>query len=134
MKLSKEIGSIVAIIIMVIITTMAFVSDCHTTDAVLCLIATIVAVFLYFLITLIQGNSKLYNQPFKIAECNLQQANKMIYDFIIIIKTLSVALIALYEIGIYMGNNAISYISTALYFIILIALTSTCLYRLKRLR
>lgn len=134
MKLSKELGSIVAIIIMVVITTMAFVSDCHTADAVLCLIATIVAVFLYFLITLIQGNSKLYNQPFKIAECNLQQANKMIYDFIIIIKTLSVALIASYEIGIYMGNNTISYISTALYFIILIALTSTCLYRLKRLR
>ena len=45
MKLSKELGSIVAIIIMVVITTMAFVGNCHATDAVLCLSATIVAVF-----------------------------------------------------------------------------------------
>lgn len=133
-NLSKEIVSIAIIVVMIIIAIMSFVGDCNETDSVACLITTIMTMFIYILITLIQRSTKLYNQPYKISKENISQANKLIFDFIFCVKSLSVLLLALFEIAIFLGFDIIIYISFLCFCLILIILTSKCLCRLKCLR
>ena len=133
-NLSNEIVSIVTIVLMITIAIIAFVDDCNTSYAVACLIATIMTLFLYILITLIQRNTKLYNQPYKIPKENIFQANKLIFDFIVCVKLLSVLLLAIFEIAIYLGVDIIIYISALCYCIILMKHTTKCLCKLKCLR
>ena len=119
---------------MVIITAIAFVSDCDKGNAIACLITTIMSLFLYALFTLIQDKPSLYNQPYKIPEHNQPQANKLIYDFIVRIKGLSLLLLTLLVFGVCFSYDAILYCSIALYSAICIVLTSNCLSKLKSLR
>ena len=132
--MKRELLSILSILTMLVFTVMAFVGDCATSQAVSSLVLTVVSIFVYALITLLQDKPDLYNMPYKIANENRQQANRLMADTIIKIKTLTMLLLATYTVLIRFSCPAITITLTAIYIITLTLFTIVSLNKLKRLK
>lgn len=132
--MKRELLSILSILTMLVFTVMAFVGDCATEQAVSSLVLTIISTFVYTLITLLQDKPDLYNMPYKIATENRQQADSIMADIIIKIKTLTMLLLAAYTVLIRFSCPAITITLTAIYLITLTLFTIVSLNKLKRLK
>lgn len=132
--MKKEIPSIIAIIIMVVISVAAFVCDYTMSQAVSSLVLTISSTFVYALITLVQGNPNIYNMPYKIAAENSQQANIIMVGTIIKIKTLTMILLAAYTILIIFPCTTLTFTLAIAYILLIIFTSITTLKRLKELK
>ena len=132
--MKRELLSILSILTMLVFTVMAFVGDCATEQAVSSLVLTIISTFVYALITLLQDKPDLYNMPYKIATENRQQADSIMADIIIKIKTLTMLLLAAYTVLIRLSCPAITITLTAIYLITLTLFTIVSLNKLKRLK
>ena len=132
--MKKEISSIIAIIIMIVFTAIAFICDYTMSQAVSSLVLTVVSIFVYALITLLQDKPDLYNMPYKIASEKRAQANSMMADTIIKIKTLSMLLLATYTILIIFPCTTLTFTLAIAYFLLIIIICITSLKRLKQLK
>ena len=132
--MKRELLSILSILTMLVFTVMTFVGDCATEQAVSSLVLTIISTFVYTLITLLQDKPDLYNMPYKIATENRQQADSIMADIIIKVKTLTMLLLAAYTVLIRFSCPAITITLTAIYLITLTLFTIVSLNKLKRLK
>ena len=132
--MKKEISSIIAIIIMIVFTAIAFICDYTMSQAANSLVLTICATFTYALITLLQGNPNIYNMPYKIASEKRAQANSIMADTIIKIKTLTMLLLAAYTVLIRYSCPTLNILLTAIYIITLTISTIATFNKLKRLK
>ena len=119
---------------MIVFTAIAFICDYTMSQAVSSLVLTVVSIFVYALITLLQDKPDLYNMPYKIASEKRAQANSMMADTIIKIKTLSMLLLATYTILIIFPCTTLTFTLAIAYFLLIIIICITSLKRLKQLK
>ena len=119
---------------MIVFTAIAFICDYTMSQAVSSLVLTVVSIFVYALITLLQDKPDLYNMPYEIAEDNRQQANRLMSDSIIKIKTLTMLLLTAFTVLAGYSCPTITITLTAIYIVMLTIFTITTFNKLKRLR
>lgn len=132
--MKRELLSLLSILTMLIFTVITFASNGATSQAVSSLVLTVVSIFVYALITLLQDKPDLYNMPYEIAEDNRQQANRLMSDTIIKIKTLTMLLLTAFTVLARYSCPTITITLTAIYIVMLTIFTITTFNKLKRLR
>lgn len=132
--MKRELLSLLSILTMLIFTVITFASNDATSQAVSSLVLTVVSIFVYALITLLQDKPDLYNMPYEIAEDNRQQANRLMSDSIIKIKTLTMLLLTAFTVLARYSCPTITITLTAIYIVMLTIFTITTFNKLKRLR
>lgn len=132
--MKRELLSLLSILTMLIFTVITFASNGATSQAVSSLVLTVVSIFVYALITLLQDKPDLYNMPYEIAEDNQQQANRLMSDTIIKIKTLTMLLLTAFTVLARYSCPTITITVTAIYIVMLTIFTITTFNKLKRLR
>lgn len=132
--MKRELLSLLSILTMLIFTVITFASNGATSQAVSSLVLTVVSIFVYALITLLQDKPDLYNMPYEIAEDNRQQANRLMSDTIIKIKTLTMLLLTAFTVLARYSCPTITITVTAIYIVMLTIFTITTFNKLKRLR
>lgn len=132
--MKRELLSLLSILTMLIFTVITFASNGATSQAVSSLVLTVVSIFVYALITLLQDKPDLYNMPYEIAEDNRQQANRLMSDSIIKIKTLTMLLLTAFTVLARYSCPTITITLTAIYIVMLTIFTITTFNKLKRLR
>lgn len=132
--MKRELLSLLSILTMLIFTVITFASNGATSQAVSSLMLTVVSIFVYALITLLQDKPDLYNMPYEIAEDNQQQANRLMSDSIIKIKTLTMLLLTAFTVLARYSCPTITITLTAIYIVMLTIFTITTFNKLKRLR
>jgi hypothetical protein len=132
--MKRELLSLLSILTMLIFTVITFASNGATSQAVSSLVLTVVSIFVYALITLLQDKPDLYNMPYEIAEDNRQQANRLMSDSIIKIKTLTMLLLTAFTVLARYSCPTITITVTAIYIVMLTIFTITTFNKLKRLR
>ena len=132
--MKRELLSLLSILTMLIFTVITFASNGATSQAVSSLVLTVVSIFVYALITLLQDKPDLYNMPYEIAEDNRQQANRLMSDTIIKTKTLTMLLLTAFIVLARYSCPTITITLTAIYIVMLTIFTITTFNKLKRLR
>lgn len=132
--MKRELLSLLSILTMLIFTVITFASNGATSQAVSSLVLTVVSIFVYALITLLQDKPDLYNMPYEIAEDNRQQANRLMSVTIIKIKTLTMLLLTAFTVLARYSCPTITITLTAIYIVMLTIFTITTFNKLKRLR
>lgn len=132
--MKRELLSLLSILTMLIFTVITFASNGATSQAVSSLVLTVVSIFVYALITLLQDKPDLYNMPYEIAEDNRQQANRLMSDTIIKTKTLTMLLLTAFTVLARYSCPTITITVTAIYIVMLTIFTITTFNKLKRLR
>lgn len=132
--MKRELLSLLSILTMLIFTVITFASNGATSQAVSSLVLTVVSIFVYALITLLQDKPDLYNMPYEIAEDNRQQANRLMSDTIIKTKTLTMLLLTAFTVLARYSCPTITITLTAIYIVMLTIFTITTFNKLKRLR
>ena len=132
--MKRELLSLLSILTMLIFTVITFASNGATSQAVSSLVLTVVSIFVYALITLLQDKPDLYNMPYEIAEDNRQQSNRLMSDSIIKIKTLTMLLLTAFTVLARYSCPTITITLTAIYIVMLTIFTITTFNKLKRLR
>ena len=132
--MKRELFSLLSILTMLIFTVITFASNGATSQAVSSLVLTVVSIFVYALITLLQDKPDLYNMPYEIAEDNRQQANRLMSDSIIKIKTLTMLLLTAFTVLAGYSCPTITITLTAIYIVMLTIFTIPTFNKLKRLR
>lgn len=132
--MKRELLSLLSILTMLIFTVITFASNGATSQAVSSLVLTVVSIFVYALITLLQDKPDLYNMPYEIAKDNRQQANRLMSDTIIKIKTLTMLLLTAFTVLARYSCPTITITLTAIYIVMLTIFTITTFNKLKRLR
>lgn len=132
--MKRELLSLLSILTMLIFTVITFASNGATSQAVSSLVLTVVSIFVYALITVLQDKPDLYNMPYEIAEDNRQQANRLMSDSIIKIKTLTMLLLTAFTVLARYSCPTITITLTAIYIVMLTIFTITTFNKLKRLR
>lgn len=132
--MKRELLSLLSILTMLIFTVITFASNGATSQAVSSLVLTVVSFFVYALITLLQDKPDLYNMPYEIAEDNRHQANRLMSDTIIKIKTLTMLLLTAFTVLARYSCPTITITLTAIYIVMLTIFTITTFNKLKRLR
>ncbi|MBQ1932547.1 MAG: hypothetical protein II360_03490 [Muribaculaceae bacterium] len=132
--MKRELLSLLSILTMLIFTVITFASNGATSQAVSSLVLTVVSIFVYALITLLQDKPDLYNMPYEIAEDNRQHANRLMSDSIIKIKTLTMLLLTAFTVLARYSCPTITITLTAIYIVMLTIFTITTFNKLKRLR
>ena len=132
--MKRELLSLLSILTMLIFTVITFASNGATSQAVSSLVLTVVSIFVYALITLLQDKPNLYNMPYEIAEDNRQQANRLMSDSIIKIKTLTMLLLTAFTVLARYSCPTITITLTAIYIVMLTIFTITTFNKLKQLR
>lgn len=132
--MKRELLSLLSILTMLIFTVITFASNGATSQAVSSLVLTVVSIFVYALITLLQDKPDLYNMPYEIAEDNRQHANRLMSDSIIKIKTLTMLLLTAFTVMTRYSCPTITITLTAIYIVMLTIFTITTFNKLKRLR
>lgn len=132
--MKRELLSLLSILTMLIFTVITFASNGATSQAVSSLVLTVVSIFVYALITVLQDKPDLYNMPYEIAEDNRQHANRLMSDSIIKIKTLTMLLLTAFTVLARYSCPTITITLTAIYIVMLTIFTITTFNKLKRLR
>lgn len=132
--MKRELLSLLSILTMLIFTVITFASNDATSQAVSSLVLTVVSIFVYALITVLQDKPDLYNMPYEIAEDNRQHANRLMSDSIIKIKTLTMLLLTAFTVMTRYSCPTITITLTAIYIVMLTIFTITTFNKLKRLR
>ena len=132
--MKRELLSLLSILTMLIFTVITFASNGATSQAVSSLVLTVVSIFVYALITLLQDKPDLYNMPYEIAEDNRQQANRLMSVTNIKIKTLTMLLLTAFTVLARYSCPTITITVTAIYIVMLTIFTITTFNKLKRLR